>query len=797
MSDATPIDLTDSLFLGGTVDPSSGERTGDIVQIESQHLTTHGVIVGMTGSGKTGLGVDLLEEALLDGIPCLVLDPKGDMGNLMLNFPEFRPSDFRPWIDEAEAVRDGEDPDTVAADTADTWKTGLASWEIGPDRLRRLQDEAGMTIYTPGSQMGTPLDVIGSLDHPGIDFDANAEVLRDEIEGWVSSLLTLAGIDADPVSDPGHILLATIIEGAWSEGKGLTIEDVLIRLLDPPMRKLGVFEVDAFFPRKDRMALATRLNGVVASPSFAAWSEGASVDIESMLWTDGRPQAAIIYLSHLSESERQFVVTLLLSKVVTWMRRQSGTSGLRALIYMDEVFGFAPPTAEPPSKKPILTILKQARAYGVGMVLSTQNPVDLDYKAMSNAGTWMVGRLQTERDKARILEGLASAAGTTDIGLFDDMISGLGKRQFVLQSAHRSEPTLFGTRWAQSYLAGPLTREQVRSLTPAVVEPTPEPGLTTTAPETTPPDDDTLAVAPEVANGVDVSFVTPSAPWIGQVGGSATGTVLRPVGVATVDLLYDDQYADVNHTEVFEAIIDPLDDVVTEKNLIAVDHDERDFTHTAPAGARYAIVDEPIGNKAWWRSLESSVADRLYRDRSVTVFKNPSLKLYSRVGESRRDFIERCAEAAEQAADSAVAGLRKKYETRIDRVQDQLRSAERRVSELEVDVSSRKQQEMVSGVGDLLGSFLGGKRGSTALKNAASRRSMTRRTEERLESARAKVSDELTELADLEDDLADDLAEIVDDWNAKATEVEQVDIPLEKSDISVRTLGLAWIPTEP
>ena len=797
MSDATPIDLTNSFFLGGTVDRSSGERTGDIVQIESQHLTTHGVIVGMTGSGKTGLGVDLLEEALLDGIPCLVLDPKGDMGNLMLNFPELRPSDFRPWIDEAEAVRNGENPDTVAADTADLWKSGLASWGIEPDRLRRLQDEAGMTIYTPGSRMGTPLDVIGSLDHPGIDFESNAEVLRDEIEGWVSSLLTLAGVDADPVSDPGHILLATIIEGAWSQGASLTIEDVLIRLLDPPMRKLGVFEVDTFFPRKDRMALATRLNGVVASPSFAAWSEGASVDIESMLWTDGKPQAAIIYLSHLSESERQFVVTLLLSKVVTWMRRQSGTSGLRALIYMDEVFGFAPPTAEPPSKKPILTILKQARAYGVGMVLSTQNPVDLDYKAMSNAGTWMVGRLQTERDKARILEGLASAAGTTDIALFDDMISGLGKRQFVLQSTHRSEPTLFGTRWAQSYLAGPLTREQVHSLTPAAVESTLEPGLATTTPETTPPDDDTLAVAPEVADGVDVSFVTPSAPWIGQVGGSPNGTVLRPVGVATVDLLYDDQYADVNHTEVFEAVIDPLDDVVTEKNLIAVDHDERDFTHTAPDGARYAIVDEPIGNTTWWRSLEASLADRLYRDRSVTVFKNPALKLYSRIGESREDFTERCAEAAEQAADSAVSGLRKKYETRIDRVQDQLRSAERRVSELEVDVSSRKQQEMVSGVGDLLGSFLGGRRGSTALKNAASRRSMTRRTEERLESARAKVSDELTELADLEDDLADDLAEIVDDWNAKATKVEQVDIPLEKSDISVRRLELAWIPTEP
>lgn len=795
MSDTSPIERSDSFFLGGVVDPSSGERTDELVHLESGDLTTHGVIVGMTGSGKTGLGVDLLEEALLDGIPCLVIDPKGDMGNLELNFPDFRPSDFRPWIDEAEIVRDGGDPDEAAAETAERWREGLASWGVDAARMRRLRDGSGTTIYTPGSEAGVPLDIIGSLDHPDIDFAANAEVLRDEIEGWVSSLLTLAGIDADPVSDPGHILLATIVEHAWSAGEDLTIADVITRLLDPPMRKLGVFEVDAFFPRKDRMALATRLNGVVASPSFAAWSKGPPIDIESLLWREGMPQAAIVYLAHLSETERQFVVTLLLSKVVTWMRTQPGTSSLRALIYMDEVFGFAPPTAEPPSKKPILTVLKQARAYGVGMVLSTQNPVDLDYKAMSNAGTWMIGRLQTERDKARILEGLASASGATDVGAFDELISGLGKREFVLHSAHRSAPVVFGTRWAQSFLAGPLTREQIVALSPTPSEPTTNdlaPGS-----DTTEVPDDTLRVAPEVAHGVDVWFVTPSTPWISRVDGSPGGSVLEPVAVATVDLLYDDRYADVNHTEVFEAVIHPLDDSVTASNLIQVDHDERDFTDRAPEGARFGLVDEPIADKGWWRSLETSLADHLYRQRSVSVFKNPELKVYSRIGESREEFEHRCAEAAEDAADAEVAGLREKYEARIDRVRDQLRSAERRVSELEVDVASRKQQEVVSGVGDLLGSLLGGRRGSSALKGAASRRSMTRRTEERLESARARVSDELAEMEELEEDLARDITDIVSTWNDRATELEEVDIPLEKSDVSVRNLSLAWVPSEP
>ncbi|HEY5650118.1 MAG TPA: DUF87 domain-containing protein, partial [Acidimicrobiia bacterium] len=423
MSDDLSIDSPDSFFLGGVIDPIHGERTGDNVHLESRHLTTHGVIVGMTGSGKTGLGIGLLEEALLDGVPCLVIDPKGDMGNLALSFPDFAPSDFRPWIDEAEAVRNGEDPDTVASITASTWQSGLKSWHIEPERLRQLNRSAAVTIYTPGSSAGVPLDIIGSLRHPGVDFGENAELLRDEIEGYVSSILTLADVDADPVSGREHILLSNIIEQAWAAGESLSIEQLIGEIPKPSrIRKLGVFDIDTFFPEKDRMALAMRLNALVASPSFRSWSTGVPLDIETLLRDRSKPRAAVIYLAHLSDTERQFAVTLLLSKLVTWMRTQQGTSSLRALVYMDEVFGFAPPSAEPPSKKPILTILKQARAFGVGMVLSTQNPVDLDYKAMSNAGTWMVGRLQTERDKARILEGLSSAAGDTDVSVFDELI---------------------------------------------------------------------------------------------------------------------------------------------------------------------------------------------------------------------------------------------------------------------------------------------------------------------------------------------------------------------------------------
>ncbi|UCG41101.1 MAG: ATP-binding protein, partial [Acidimicrobiia bacterium] len=482
-------------FLGGILDPKTGERSDDHLLYEGSHLTTHGVILGMTGSGKTGLGVIVLEEALRSGIPVLVIDPKGDMGNLALTFPDFAPEDFAPWIDASAGAAEGKNPIQQAADAASRWEDGLQGWGLGSSDVRALRDGSDVTVYTPGSTAGTPLNVIGSLDPPDLSWD-DAEVIRDEIEGFVSSLLVLADIDADPVTSREHILLSTIIEHHWRAGTPLDLATLIGEVLDPPVRTLGVFELDAFFPKDERRSLAMRLNGLVASPSFAAWLEGPALDVESLLYDDDhRPNAAVISIAHLSDAERQFVVTLLLGKVVTWMRSLEGTGGLRALIYMDEVFGFAPPTAEPPSKKPILTILKQARAYGVGLVLSTQNPVDLDYKAMSNAGTWMIGRLQTERDKARVMEGLRSASGDVDVASLDRAISGLGKREFILHSTRRSAPTRFTTRWAMSYLAGPLSRQQLGLLkadTPAVV-PAPR-----RSPEPTPLTDDAARVVPEI-----------------------------------------------------------------------------------------------------------------------------------------------------------------------------------------------------------------------------------------------------------------------------------------------------------
>jgi len=410
------------LFLGGAVDPATHERTDADVRLKSEAFTTHGVIVGMTGSGKTGLGVVLIEEVLTAGLPALLIDPKGDLTNLCLTFPGLSAAEFRPWVDEGQARAAGATPDDFAAQQATAWKDGLAGWGYGAEQITALQAAADVTVYTPGSQSGIAVNIVGSLQSPDTD---DVEVIGDEIDGFVSGLLGLVGVDADPLSSREHILLSNLIQHSWSTGVALDLPTLVGMVQQPPLRKLGVFELDQFFPPADRTKLAMRLNGLLASPAFAAWGQGQPLDVQSLLYDgQGKARCAIITTAHLSDEERQFVTALVLSKLVTWMRRQSGTTDLRALLYMDEVMGYLSPTANPPSKKPIMTLMKQARAFGVGVVLSTQNPVDVDYKALSNAGTWMIGRLQTDRDKQRLLDGMSAAAGGVDVGAVGDTISG-------------------------------------------------------------------------------------------------------------------------------------------------------------------------------------------------------------------------------------------------------------------------------------------------------------------------------------------------------------------------------------
>jgi hypothetical protein len=774
------------LYLGEIIEDHDRKKPPEPVLLPRADLTTHGVIVGMTGSGKTGLGIALIEEALLSGVPTLVLDPKGDLGNLLLTFPSLTPEDFAPWVESG-------DPALVA----NQWKDGLASWGIDADRMQKLRDAASFTIYTPGSTSGVPLNIVGSLHAPA-DLD-DLELLQDEVEGFVSGLLGLVNIDADPLASREYILLANLVQHAWTNGHDLDLATLVGQVQSPPLRKLGVFELDTFFPEADRMKLAMKLNGLLASPAFAAWSQGSDLDVASLLGGEGdKPRCAIVELAHLSDEERQFVVTLVLTKLVTWMRRQPGTSDLRVLVYFDEILGFAPPTAMPPAKKPILALLKQARAFGVGLVVATQNPIDLDYKALANAGTWMVGRLQTEQDKGRLLSGMSAASGGVDVKAVSDTIGGLGKREFVLRRSGKDTPEVFTSRWAMSYLRGPLTREQISRLMADRKGTTAAPAVEPAAPATPTVSADDTEVAPKVADGVPVRFLSAATPWVAEVGGLPGSSRLAPAVVARAQLSYDDTKADLRHTEEWEAVLFPLREQPDASEPKSVDYDERDFIAAPPPGVRYTLPDAPIATTAWFTKLQKSLVDHLVQNRTADVFRNKALKLFSRPGETREQFLQRCDAAADVEADRAGQALTAKYQERIARARQAINVAVDRVAETRSMESNRRTQEVISDAGSVIGSLFGGRKSARSigrtLSGAASRRSQSSAASRRVDTARNRLDDKQQALADLEADLADKVRDLADDWDQKAAAIDDVHVPLERTDIQVTDLAIVWLP---
>jgi hypothetical protein len=812
------------LFIGENIDPDSGDRTGEPVLLDSADFTTHGVIVGMTGSGKTGLGVVLLEEALQAGIPVLAIDPKGDLGNLCLTFPDLSADAFEPWMDQGTARVQGTSTADLAASTAELWSKGLASWGLDGADVSKLADMADPVIYTPGSDAGVPVDVLGRLTAPATD-DPSAR--QDEVDATVAGLLGLVGVDSDPLSGREHILLANLITRAWDQGQDLDLPTLLGQLIDPPIRKLGVLDLDSFFPAKDRQALVMKLNGLLASPSFATWAEGAPLDIERMLWKpDGSARAAVVSLSHLEETERHFAITLVLSKLISWMRTQAGTGELRVLVYIDEVMGLAPPNGNPPPKKPILTLLKQARAFGVGLVLSTQNPVDLDYKAISNAGTWLIGRLQTEQDKNRLVDGLKGADGGVDIGEVNQRISGLGKRQFLLRTTRSSALPLLTTRWAMSYLAGPLTRDQITRLMghKLAAELGPVAGSTAAsaasssassvpasdraataaaqAAAAAPPAipalaDDESTVHPPVPDSLRVRYVAGGAPWLLDLDAEPGGDRLRPALAVRVGLLFDERAANLHHDDEWEAIVPITAEGYDVDSAIAVDFDDRDFSSEAPDSPVYILPASDVTAGAL-RKLPTAIKTRLVAEQTLTLLRNRELKLWSRPGESADAFALRCRDAADEGADAAAAKLRDKVERKRDSLEAALAKAEDRVAELETQAAGRKQQQVVDIGSSILGGLLGGRSRTRGLATAARRYSSNRRqqasVEARLESAQNRAAEKIEDLDELEAELQDAVIEIDDEWSGKADAVEEVEVPLEKTDIRVDDPLLVWLP---
>ncbi len=691
------------LYLGKQVDPATG-APGDRLELDPSDLLTHGLVVGMTGSGKTGLAIVLLEELLRQGVPVIAIDPKGDLANLLLLFGTLDAASFEPWIDADAARRAGKDAKAAAAETAAAWKKGLAEWGLGEADVAALRAAHEAVVFTPGSRAGVPLNVLQSLEAPEGDFDAAEEDLRDEIQAIVSGLLGLVRVEADPLQSPPAVFLANLVEKAWRAGKSLDLEGLIGQVADPPFDKVGALPLETAFPRKDRQALMMALNTLLASPSFEAWREGEPLDVGRMLRAaDGRPRLSVVSTAHLSDEERLFVTALLLDKVKTWMRRQGGTGQLRALVYMDEIFGYFPPhPANPPTKRPLLTLLKQARAQGVGVLLATQNPVDLDYKGLANMGTWMVGTLQTQQDRERLASGLAGA------GLegrdAERLLGATRKRVFLLHGVHRKGPCLLQSRWAMSYLRGPMTREDLARLKQAVPDAPARPrpaGAAAGGPPVLPSPFRHLYLS---RRGGDVATPYVLVKYAVRYKGvdEAVGVKAWPLGGATA--------ADTLEAEP-----------------IAVD--ESAVVPDAPAGLRH--LDPPdwlaaAGAKGVEKALRGRLDDKL----TVTVYRDPVTKTTSLPGETADAFAARVAEGG---GGPAAAKLRERLEKK---------RADLAVKEQEA--SGRKQEKWLaigSAVLGNIGLLTGRKRSVSGVGSVLSKNRMEGTAEARVEALRAEVAE--------------------------------------------------------
>lgn len=807
-----------AFYLGRPCDPETLAPQEGYLLYDAKDLTTHAVCVGMTGSGKTGLGISLLEEAALDQVPAIIIDPKGDMANLLLTFPDLAAEDFLPWVQEADATRQGQTVEAYAENQAGFWRQGLQDWGQDGERIRQLRQAAEFALYTPGSTAATPVSILKSFAAPSPAILADDELLREQAAGTAASLLGLLGLDADPVKSRDHILLTTILLQDWQQGRDLDLAGLIARIQTPPFSQMGILPLDAFYPAQDRLTLALQFNNLLASPSFAGWLQGEPLDLDRILYTaSGKPRLAIFSIAHLSETERQFFVTLLLNQTISWMRRQSGSSSLRAILYMDEIYGYFPPVANPPAKAPLLTLLKQARAYGLGVVLTTQNPVDLDYKGLSNTGTWFIGRLQTERDKLRVLEGLEGASAAQgqvfDRARMEQILSGLGNRTFLLHNVHDDEPQLFQTRWTMSYLCGPLTRPQLQRLAQI---PAAAPATLTPAVSSSPLSDASAAPAAPAAPTTPAAPAAPAAvpPLLPQGirqaflplrirPDSSNRPVYRPMLLGQSQVLFKtDQTGGVQTRDV--TTLAPVQEA-----LVPVDWDQAetidiplsDLDQTPEAGLSFAPLPSAATKAASFTAWERDLKQWLYQTSELEILQCPVLKLKAAPGESERDFRIRLTLAAHEARDAAIDPLRQKYAAKISSLEEKIRKAEQAVDREQQQAHQQQMQTAISIGTTLLSAFMGKKKVSTSSLGRATTaaRGASRALKEQGDISRSKESVEVyrQDLSDLQQAAESEIAKLAVRYDPDQLEITRTLVRPTKQNIQVQALVLAWAPVIP
>ncbi len=801
-------EILGQFYLGKKYDLKKQASSDDLILYDSKDMVTHAVCVGMTGSGKTGLCLNVLEEAAMDSVPVIAIDPKGDLANLLLTFPDLAPSDFEPWINEDDARRKGLSASEFAAQQAELWRNGLAKWGQDGERIRKLRETAEFAIYTPGSSAGIQLSIMKSFTVPPPEIMEDGELLRERISTTVTSLLGLLGIEADPIRSREHILLSTIINTCWQNGKDLDLAALIQQIQQPPFTKIGVMDIESFYPGKERFELAMSINNLLASPGFSSWMEGEPLDINNLLYTpSGKPKISIISIAHLNDAERMFMVSLLLNQVLGWMRQQSGTTSLRAMLYMDEIFGYFPPVANPPSKQPLLTLLKQARAFGLGIMLATQNPVDLDYKGLGNTGTWFIGRLQTERDKARVLEGLegasASAGMKFDRGAMEETLSGLGNRIFLMNNVHNDAPVVFETRWAMSYLRGPLTRNQIKQLTDPVRDqlqgvpmvaakaaPTAgtKKGTTTTAAS--------AGARPLLASDVTQYFL----PVRSNAPDEGCALIYSPMVVGATDIHFVDTKTAIDHSQAATFIATITDNPVpvdwSEAAEISVDPNDLE-TEPNDAG-QFADVPSIAGKAKSFDKWGKDLLDFIYRNRTIDLLYSEYHEIYSNADESERDFRVRLNQLVRESRDSEVENLRQKYADDFARLDERLRRAQQTMEREAQEAQSAKMQGWLSIGSSLLGAFMGNKvvsstnlrRGASAISSmarASKQSGDVGRAEETVESINAQIEE-------LNTQFQTETNALKAQSDPSTERLETVSCKPKKKDINLKVVALAWTP---
>lgn len=817
-------------YLGREMAADSSEISERPLHYDPDDLLTHAVVVGMTGSGKTGLCIDLLEEAALNDIPSIMIDPKGDITNALLHFPDLTPADFQPWINPTEARREGQTVEEAAAKTAANWRNGLAEWDIQPERIRQLADSVQFAVYTPGSDAGLSISILASLAAPQLPWEANKELLREQISGTVTALLGLIGLkDIDPVRSREHILLCNIFEHNWSQGSSLDLATLILQVQTPSFPKLGIFDVNTFFPEKDRFGLAMLLNNILAAPTFQSWIEGEPLDMNHLLHTaDGRSRHTIFYIAHLPDSERMFFVTLLFSAVETWMRTQSGTTSLRALIYFDEIFGYLPPVSNPPSKEPMLRLLKQARAFGVGLVLATQNPADISYKGLSNAGTWFIGKLATDQDKHRLLDGLTSIGSDIDRAQYDRMISSLGKRVFLLRNVHSAQPVCFHTRWAMNYLAGPVTREQIPALNALAqandIAPTAENGLP--APPIShlaPPPAHNISATPETTtisqpltqhasrtthqatksiiprgineyflpNNLTIEDALAQGGRILSPNAALTGIRYQPMLLAQAVLVIRNRKYNVDVTlthTTLQTVTDPDGRIRWQDDLIPAIN-RADLPAEPLPLAQFEDALPPLTDLQLMRKMQQDFVDWLYQHKTIPVRANENLAVYAGPQIAEDEFRKMCMEAAEPRYKAEAQKVAARHDRKIDIVRQKLKREQRELEDDQDELSHRKHQEALTHAKTVFTLFR-----RNRIDQSLNKRRMTQKAHADVKESLDEVELLQREIDRLEVEKEQELDAVEQKWLDVVDDVTETAVTPFKKDIDTTLFGIAWMP---